>query len=246
MLTDARLIRRSLVMPFRFTTALEALQSANLPNAGVVLSALSAAVDVSLDNVPAFTGRTLVALDGSGSMMGRPIKIGALFAATLAKANVGADVMLFSDVAQYVSLNRRDSTLTLAGQLERGCRAAGTNFHAVFQTAARAYDRIIILSDMQAWMGAHVPTASFAKYKQSHRCECHQFRGQHIDTHLRSLPSRIVQRVNLEVTVNARDIDDQPLTAFVDLGPLGTHADSVGHHKTAQKPDPETADGAHR
>lgn len=171
MLTDARLIRRSLVMPFRFTTALEALQSANLPNAGVVLSALSAAVDVSLDNVPAFTGRTLVALDGSGSMMGHPIKIGALFAATLAKANAGADVMLFSDVAQYVSLNRRDSTLTLAGQLERGCRAAGTNFHAVFQTAARAYDRIIILSDMQAWMGAHVPTASFAKYKQSHRCD---------------------------------------------------------------------------
>ena len=168
MLTDARLIRRSLVMPFRFTTALEAVQAANLPNAGVVLAALSAAVDVSLDNVPAFEGRTLLALDGSGSMMGRPIKIGALFAATLAKANAGADVLLFSDEAHYVSLNRRDSTLTLAGQLEAGCRAAGTNFHAVFETAAHAYDRIVILSDMQAWMGGRVPTAALAAYRARH------------------------------------------------------------------------------
>lgn len=153
MLIDARLIRRSLVMPFRFTTALDALQAANLPNAGVVLAALSVAVDVSLDNVPRFEGRTLVAVDGSGSMIGRPIKIGALFAATLAKANAEADVMLFSDHAKYVSLNRRDSTLTLAGQLERSCQAAGTNFHVVFQKANCAYERIIILSDMQAWVG---------------------------------------------------------------------------------------------
>ena len=170
-LTDARLIRRSLVLPFRFTTALEALHDANLAHAGVVLAALSAAVDVSLDNVPRFEGRTLVALDGSGSMMGRPIKIGALFAAALAKGNAGADVLLFSTGAKYVSLNRRDSTLTLAGWLEAQCEAAGTNFHAVFETARGAYDRIIILSDMQGWIGGHAPTAAFAKYKAQHHCD---------------------------------------------------------------------------
>ena len=81
MLTDKRLIAKSLVMPFRFTTALEALQGSGLPNAGRVLDALSTAVDISLANVPRFDGKTLVALDGSGSMMGRPIKIGSLFAA---------------------------------------------------------------------------------------------------------------------------------------------------------------------
>ncbi len=171
MLTDARLIRRSLVMPFRFTTALEALHAANLPNAGVALAALSAAVDISLENVPRFDGRTLVALDGSGSMMGRPIKIGALFAAALAKSNADADVMLFSNDARYVSLNRRDSTLTLAGGLEAQCAAAGTNFHAVFEEAARAYDRIILLSDMQGWVGVHAPTATFAAYKEVHACD---------------------------------------------------------------------------
>ena len=171
MLTDARLIRRSLVMPFRFTTALEALHAANLPNAGVALAALSAAVDISLENVPRFEGRTLVALDGSGSMMGRPIKIGALFAAALAKSNADADVMLFSDGAKYVSLNRRDSTLTLAGWLEKQCAAAGTNFHAVFNAATRAYDRIILLSDMQGWVGGHAPTTTFTAYKEVYACD---------------------------------------------------------------------------
>ena len=171
MLTDARLIRRSLVMPFRFTTALEALHATNLPNAGIVLAALSVAVDVSLENVPKFEGRTLIALDGSGSMMGRPIKIGALFAAALAKSNTGADVMLFSDDARYVSLNRRDSTLTLAGWLESQCASAGTNFHAVFERAAQAYDRIIILSDMQGWIGGNAPTETLAIYRLCHACD---------------------------------------------------------------------------
>jgi 60 kDa SS-A/Ro ribonucleoprotein len=164
-LTDETLIRKSLVLPFRFVTALEALHQANLPNAGKVLAALSEAVDKSLVNVPRFEGKTLIALDGSGSMMGRPIKIGSLFTATLAKSN-DADVILFSNDAKYVSLNTRDSTLTLAKWLESQCAAAGTNFHAIFNEAKRAYARIIILSDMQGWIGGHAPVQSFATYRQ--------------------------------------------------------------------------------
>ena len=165
LLTDPRRIRKSLVLPFRFTTALEALHGANLPNAGQVIAALSEAVDLSLENVPRFEGRTLVALDGSGSMKGRPIKIGSLFAAALAKSN-DADVMLFSDDAKYVSVNRRDSTLTLAQWLEDQCACGGTNFHAVFQRAKSAYDRIVILSDMQGWIGGHAPVQPFADYRR--------------------------------------------------------------------------------
>ena len=170
MLTDEALIRKSLVLPFRFVTALEALQQANLPNAGKVLGALSEAVDKSLANVPRFEGKALIALDGSGSMMGRPIKIGALFTATLAKSN-DADVMLFSDTAKYVSLNTRDSTLTLAKWLESQCASAGTNFHAIFEQAKRAYARVIILSDMQGWIGGHAPGQTFAKYRQKYAAD---------------------------------------------------------------------------
>ncbi len=76
--------------------------------------------------------------------------------------------MLFSDTAKYVSLNRRDSTLTLAKWLESQCASAGTNFHAIFQQANRAYARIIILSDMQGWIGGHAPVQSFATYRQKY------------------------------------------------------------------------------
>ncbi len=165
LLKDEKLIRKSLVLPFRYLTALEAMQQASLPDAGKVMTALSDAVDLSLANVPKFEGRTLVALDGSGSMMGRPIKIGALFAAVLAKSNE-TDLMLFSNSAKYVSLNKRDSTLTLAQSLESQAQAGGTNFHTIFETAQRTYERIILLSDMQGWIGGYAPVSDFEAYKR--------------------------------------------------------------------------------
>jgi len=165
MLVDEKLIRQSLVMPFRFTTALEAVTAANLPRSSDVLAALATAVDLSLRNVPRFAGRTLIALDSSGSMMGRPIKVGALFAATLVKAN-DPDLMLFSSDAAYLPLNRRDSTLTLAKFIEGKAEAASTNFHAIFRRARGPYDRVIILSDMQGWVGHDAPAAAYEAWKQ--------------------------------------------------------------------------------
>jgi 60 kDa SS-A/Ro ribonucleoprotein len=169
-LTDERLIRKSLVLPFRFITATEALQETNLPRVSDLLAALSDAVDKSLVNVPSFDGKTLIALDGSGSMQGRPMKIGSLFAATLAKASE-ADVLLFSDNAKYVAINKRDSTLTVADRLARNAKFGGTDFHCVFETANRAYDRIIILSDMQAWIGHNAPVRTFAAYKKKYQAD---------------------------------------------------------------------------
>lgn len=166
MLVDDRLIAKSLVLPFRYVTALEAVQQSKLPRAGDAMAALSDAVDKALANVPRFDGRTLVALDGSGSMNGRPLAIGSLFAAVLAKANALADVLVFSNDADFVPLNRRDSTLTLAREIARRAPGGGTNFHAIFQHAKAAYDRIVILSDMQGWIGHDAPTSTFADFKR--------------------------------------------------------------------------------
>ena len=166
MLVDERLIAKSLVLPFRFLSALEAIEKSDLARASDVVAALSEAADKSLVNVPAFAGRTLIALDGSGSMHGRPLAIGSLFAAVLAKANAGATVMVFSNEAEFVALNRRDSTLSLARQIAGRAPQGGTNFHAIFLRAQAAYDRIVILSDMQGWIGHDAPTATFAAYKQ--------------------------------------------------------------------------------
>ncbi|MCA1963198.1 MAG: TROVE domain-containing protein [Prosthecobacter sp.] len=174
MLRDEKLIRKSLVLPFRFQTALDTVQASALPRAADALAALSDAVDISLANVPSFPGRTLIALDGSGSMVGRPLQIGSLFAATMLKAN-DADVLLFSNDAQYVTLNKRDSTLSLAKWLQGQAQAAGTNFHSIFQCASRAYDRVIILSDMQGWMGHHAPVDTFRRWKERYRCDPNVF-----------------------------------------------------------------------
>ena len=162
-LTDERAIRLARVFPFQYVSALEVLEQGNLTGAAQVLAALNGAVDVALANVPKFEGRTLVALDTSGSMNGRPRTIGSLFAAALVKAG-GTDLMVFSDDAHYVTLNPGDSTLSLAKCIP--FKAAGTNFNAIFQHANRAYERIIILSDMQGWMGDGAPVKAFAGYEQ--------------------------------------------------------------------------------
>lgn len=165
LLVDENLIRKSLVLPFRFLTALEA---GNLPRAGEAVEALNDAVDKALANVPQFEGRTLVALDGSGSMNGKPLKIGSLFASVLVKAN-RADLIVFSNDAQYVTVNRRDSTLTVANSIAAKAPNGGTNFHAVFQAANRSYDRIVLLSDMQGWIGDAAPTQTFEAYKRRYK-----------------------------------------------------------------------------
>jgi len=64
-----------------------------------------------------------------------------------------------------------DPALTIAGRLVKNARAAGTNFHAIFEKAKRAYDRIIILSDMQGWMGGYAPTGSFKNYKKKYKAD---------------------------------------------------------------------------
>ena len=161
------LIRRSLVLPFRFRTALDAIESVEVSRfqRQQVVRALNKAVDLSLANVPRFKGRTLIAMDCSGSMIGKPMKVGSLFASVLYKVN-DADLMLFSGDARYVPFNADDGTLSLAQRIEEKAEWSGTNFHSVFQRANRAYDRVVILSDMQAWIGNWTPKAAFDRYVQ--------------------------------------------------------------------------------
>ena len=164
LLTDKRLIQKSLVLPFRFTTAMEAVQAADIKDKHPLLKALNRAVDLALENVPVLPGKTLVVLDDSGSMMGKPIQIGSLFAAVLFRSN-DADLMRFSDDASYVTQNPDNPVMTIAEYLTNNARMAGTNFNAIFQRAKGKYARVVILSDMQGWMYGGAPTKAFAEYK---------------------------------------------------------------------------------
>lgn len=172
MLVDENLIKKSRLLPFRFSTAIDKLDSVN--NAKRFVPALNNALDLAVQNVPVFEGETLVVLDESGSMGGNsnywstdnpkdPYNIGSLFAALLIKKN-NADFIGFSDHAKYRVFNPNDSVLTIRKQMKTDRVNGGTNLGSVFQTINKKYDRIIILSDMQSWKGYGVPSV-FGKYK---------------------------------------------------------------------------------
>jgi 60 kDa SS-A/Ro ribonucleoprotein len=164
LLYDERLIRKSRVLPFRYATALEAIKGASIDTDAkrYLLGCIGKALDTALANVPDLPGKTLIAVDVSGSMTqtgyhggeskGALIDQASLFAAALYKKTT-ADLMLFDSTARFHVLDPGDTTLSLAGQIKSKATSGGTNFHSIFQESHRAYDRIIILSDMQAWIG---------------------------------------------------------------------------------------------
>lgn len=151
-LVNVEAIRKSLVLPFRFTTAYNELEKINADGTRKVLIALSKATDLSMANVPSFPGKTLVVLDVSGSMTSVMEKA-ALFTSVLYKA-CDADLMLFAQDARYETLMPTDATLSIAKRLRDMANGGGTNFFSIWETMNRAYDRIVILSDMQGWMSS--------------------------------------------------------------------------------------------
>ena len=169
MLVDEKLIRSSLVLPFRFTTA--AAEIGTEPGARRILEALSKAVEISLENVPRFDGRTLVVVDASGSMTTARVGRGktlvadaaALFGAVLYKRN-DADLMLFANEATIANVSPDAGVLGLQQAIRQTMQGGGTNFRSIFQTASVAYDRVVILSDMQGWVGHDAPTDTFEAY----------------------------------------------------------------------------------
>ena len=167
-------IKKSLVLPFRFVTAYNEIQMLPSTTSRKIMKAIGKAIEISLNNIPQIPGRTLVALDMSGSMQGKPAEIGSLFAAALVKTN-DCDMLMFSDDGTWVQLNTDDSLMTLQKLTMQEFMCGGTNFNLIFnmaRIAKKSYDRIIILSDMQGWMGdgygwhGGSPVKSYNQYKE--------------------------------------------------------------------------------
>lgn len=169
LLVESGRIKKSLVLPFRFMTAYDEVRG--MPQSTqtrLVLQAINTAVDLACSNVPALQGETLVVLDTSGSMGDMKDRksaagIGALFSAVMLKA-WNCDMMSFSDDARYEGYNPSNSTIGLMEAFR--FQSGGTNFHSIFQVANKRYDRIVILSDMQGWVGHQTPAQAFQEYKR--------------------------------------------------------------------------------
>lgn len=170
-LRDQNRVGKSRVLPFRYMTAYGEIMGIGLPRERDILWAIDEAAEQALANVPKLDGETLVALDTSGSMMtapanvnGRPgqpcIRIGSLFAAILAQKN-RADLLTFDTGYRWNAVERMGVMPFARGLNAPG---GGTDFNQIFIGLTKKYDRIIVLSDMQAWVGGQPPGGSWAAY----------------------------------------------------------------------------------
>jgi hypothetical protein len=168
LLTNKAFIRKSLVFPHQIDLALETLLMGGVRIPNELLVALNEAYELSIPNLRDLfpTGRTLVAVDTSGSMFGSwssgvlingkktnrtPIEKAALIGATLVKG-IDADLAIFGTSTAGLRYNPVDSVNTIKNLVlrEEGSVGHGTHFRSIFDYADDKYDRIFIVSDMQA------------------------------------------------------------------------------------------------
>jgi 60 kDa SS-A/Ro ribonucleoprotein len=138
---------------------------ANVPHG--VKEALQDAMEIAIENVPAFSGRVVVCPDVSGSMASpvtgerrgstsvvRCIDVAALVAAAVLRANRDAVVLPFENRVRDIDLNARDSVMTNAKKLA-AIGGGGTNCSAPLQWLEQRrarVDLVILVSDNQSWV----------------------------------------------------------------------------------------------
>ncbi|GAA4082446.1 TROVE domain-containing protein [Actinomadura miaoliensis] len=152
-LGDREQVARSRVLPMRFLAAYRAAASLRWA------WPLQRALDASLANVPALPGRTLVLVDRSGSMFGRlsarsdltSADAAAVFGAALALRAEHADLVQFGTGHAPVPFRRRESVLKV---VERFGSLGGTNTAQAVRDNYRGHDRVVIVTDEQAWWGS--------------------------------------------------------------------------------------------
>ena len=181
-LTDPEQVAKSRQFPFRFLSAYRAAPSLRWSYP------LERALSLSLANVPALKGRTLILVDRSGSMFdGVSAKSGlnradtaALFGTALALRSEHADLVEFGTHSQPVQFRGAESVLKVIG---RFTALGGTNTADAVRRHYRDtfHSRVVIITDEQAWGGfygaeptsfvpAHIPvyTWNLAGYQRGH------------------------------------------------------------------------------
>jgi len=162
-LTDENEVKRSRQLPFRFTTAYQ-----NVQGNRKFTDAISVAMDFAVANTPELKGKTLIAVDCSGSMSGDPLEKASIFGATLTKANSNADLILYSTEVKELAISGRTPVIDIAEHIKREATGGGTETSLVFRYAhqkAKNYDRVIIISDNESWNESSVQSI-YNEYKK--------------------------------------------------------------------------------
>lgn len=148
-LTNAIVLQQSRILPFRF---LSAFQQVAKP---WIKDVLRQSVEMSFANLPDIAGKTAVFLDISGSMQGKYLTIGSVFALALFKKTSGESIFwLFDTEIVDPQASMHDSILSQAAKIRaRGGTDTGVCVRALRQQKL-AVDNMIIITDEQQNTGS--------------------------------------------------------------------------------------------
>lgn len=153
-LEDPEQVANSRQFPYRFFSAWKATG-----NSVFFGSALETGLDLSCLNIPEFPGKTLVAIDTSGSMTWgnvsghseiKPYEVAALFGAAVAARSKNVTVIGYDSRWQEIPV--RPSILQTIGEVQKRCQGGATHTWPCVQQAWDHYggfDRICVFTDMQ-------------------------------------------------------------------------------------------------
>lgn len=165
-LADPAEVRKSKQLPFRFLSAVKAVEQANIARATsqYVIENLYEALDVAVEGVEPFTGTTAVFVDISGSMDNlisskstlNMREVAAILGAIIYKRNKGVVLYAFAEKEFPVKgISRRDSVMTIARKiLGMNPKIGATWTHESVYALERdniKVDRAIYLTDEQAY-----------------------------------------------------------------------------------------------
>ena len=152
-LSDPEEVANSRQLPFRFYSAFKNAPSLRWGHA------LETALDEAVKNVPAFKGSTLVLVDTSNSMNGRPwsekstatpAETAALFGCALAKSGQDMDLFMFATSSRRHDFPAGGSVLkTMDSLLKRQGEVGWSTNIEEAMSQWNGHDRIVLISDMQ-------------------------------------------------------------------------------------------------
>lgn len=158
-IADPEQVRRSRLFPFRFLAAYNAVPSLRWAYP------LEQALNASLANVPSLRGRTLVLVDRSGSMFGTVSEksglnradSAALFGSALTARAEHADLVEFGTSSQMIlstdGARAYGHAESLLKMVKRFGNLGGTNTADAVRRWYNGHDRVVIITDEQAWGG---------------------------------------------------------------------------------------------
>ena len=176
-------VKHSKQFPFRFYSAynevleIDVLEmNTNEQAYNRTIEALRKAIEVSIQNVPALEGQTVIAVDTSGSMeysISRKTKmtykeIATLFGAMSFKVNKNSKIYAFATHIEAVPIDNKKNTFEIMEQIIKTYVGGGTNGYKIPQKLMEdgiKADNLIIFSDFQMY-GDSSFEEEFKKYQK--------------------------------------------------------------------------------